>query len=101
MRNDKIINEILEDIRSMSLDELKKALLKNANGPVYQAVTFNPYEAVYDCFYNAVGNYKVSKVFGKSEFLKIINELDINARVASKMNLAAANDEYYRYNLAA
>ncbi|NGZ14972.1 hypothetical protein HGG78_14635 [Vibrio aestuarianus] len=101
MNNDAIIKDILEDINNMSLAELKKVLLENANGPIYQAMSFNPYEAIYDCFYANAVNYKLAKVFNKKEFLKLINNLDTNSRVAARMSTAAANDEFYKYNLAA
>ncbi|EGQ7970753.1 hypothetical protein HRO20_003371, partial [Vibrio cholerae] len=76
-------------------------LLENANGPIYQAISFNPYEAIYDCFYESSVNYKLAKVFNKIEFLKLISNLDTNSRVAARMSTAAANDELYKYNLAA
>lgn len=101
MKNDAIVRDILAEINEMSLEELKNALLGNVNGPIYQAVSFDPYEALYDCFYDAHSNYKLSKVLSKNEFLAMIAKLDFNAKIAGRISMAAANDECYNYSLAA
>jgi len=86
----------------MSLEELTSALLDNVNGPIYQAVSFDPYAALYECFYDAHNSsYKLSKVLSKYEFCRIINKLDLGAKAARRISMAAANDECFNYSLAA
>lgn len=99
MKDDAIVKDIINDINNMSLEELKEMLLTNANGPIYQAVSFNPYEALYDCFYDVSGSYKLSKVFDRNDFMKLINSLDLHSKIATK--ITAANDECFNYSLAA
>ena len=101
MKNDAIVRDILADINNMSLDELKSALLENVNGPIYQAVSFDPYAALYECFYDAHSSYKLSKVLTKNEFCRIVTKLDLGAKAAGRISMAAANDECFNYSLAA
>ncbi|OOE36193.1 hypothetical protein BZG05_01545 [Salinivibrio kushneri] len=95
MKNAEIINSILDDIRNMSLDELKSALARNSKGPIHQAVHFNPYETLYDCSYRDSKGYRLAESFSKNEFISLITKLDSSYKIAQRV-VDAANDGNYR-----
>lgn len=103
MNDHKILKELLNDIESMSVEELKASLLGNAYGPIHSIVTFDPYEAMFNTYAESI-NYKLidsgMAALRKFDFIDIVKNLDADRNVANFMS-EAANDECYNFMLAA
>ncbi len=103
MNDHKILEELLNDIKSMSVEELKASLLGHAYGPIHSIVTFDPYEAIFNAYAESI-NYKLvgsgMVALRKFDFVSIVKNLDADRSVANLMS-EAANDERYDFMLAA
>jgi hypothetical protein len=103
MNDHKILEELLNDIESMSVEELKASLLGHAYGPINSIVTFDPYEAMFNTYAESI-NYKLVSsgmvALRKFDFINIVKNLDADRSVANLMS-EAANDECYNFMLAA
>lgn len=103
MNDHKILEALLNDIKNMSVEELKASLLNHAFGPIHSIITFNPYEAMFNTYAQSI-NYKLADsgidALRKFDFINIVKNLDADRKVANLM-LDAANDECYNFMLAA
>ncbi|MBN8108632.1 hypothetical protein M2G96_03615 [Vibrio vulnificus] len=103
MNDHKILEELLNDIESMSVEELKASLLRHAYGPIHSIVTFDPYEAMFRAYAVSI-NYKLAAsgmvALRKFDFINIVKNLDADRSVANLVS-QAANDECYNFMLAA
>ena len=94
-----VINNVIDDISSMDIDELKELLLLNSNGLV-QSVA-DPFNTIVSCVFAESKKYELidSDRLSVSDLGLIISSLENNVFVADK--ITAANDEIYSYMLAA
>lgn len=94
-----VINNVIDDISSMDIDELKELLLLNSNGLV-QSVA-DPFNTIVSCLFEESKKYDLieSDMLSASDLGLIISSLENNVFVADK--ITAANDEIYSYMLAA
>ncbi|ELL4669322.1 hypothetical protein Q5V23_003178 [Vibrio fluvialis] len=102
MNDHEILKELLSDIKKMSVDELKSSLEPHINGPIFNIMSFNPYEALFSAY--AEARYKfigaAISCLQKTEFMKQVEQLDADRSVA-KLVASAANDENFDFMLAA
>lgn len=94
-----VINNVIDDISSMDIDELKELLLLNSNGLV-QSVA-DPFNTIVSCVFAESKKYELidSDRLSVSDLGLIISSLENNVFVADR--ITAANDEIYSYMLAA
>lgn len=104
MNDYNIINKLLNDIKTMPIEELKEALHIHSDGPIYTMSVFDPYEAIYSVYSNSMSYKLTSRALScmeKIEFVTLAKELDKCRLVADRLTRVAANDENYNFMLAA